>query len=159
MFKPFSPMRTLFLVLSLFINNCLFACSSNTKQLDKHEVLTKKNMKLKITVGQTVLTATVYDNPTARDFVSLLPLTLTLTDYAATEKIRDLPKKLTTKDASAGYKPSVGDITLYGPWGNLALFYKDFSYSKGLIPIGKIDGETNVFKSPGSVQVKIELIP
>jgi hypothetical protein len=33
----------------------------------------------------TAITATLVDNETSRDFVSLLPLTLTLTDYAATE--------------------------------------------------------------------------
>ncbi len=44
-----------------------------------------------------------------------------------------------TKDAPAGYKPSVGDITFYAPWGNLAIFYKGFSYSNGLIVMGKID--------------------
>jgi hypothetical protein len=37
----------------------------------------------------TPITATLDDNEIARDFASLLPLTLT--DYAATEKISDLP--------------------------------------------------------------------
>lgn len=113
-------------------------------------------MKLKITVGQKVLSAILYNNPTAKDFLSLLPLTLTLQDYAATEKISDLPKKLTTENAPAGYKPSIGDITLYAPWGNLAIFYKDFSYSRGLISLGKITGGLEPFKGSGSLTVKIE---
>ena len=99
----------------------------------------------------------MYDNPTAKDFVSLLPLTLTLTDYAGTEKVSYLPKKLSTQNAPAGYKPFVGDITYYAPWGNLALFYKDFGYSNGLIALGKSDGDVDVFKTSGSVQVKMEL--
>ncbi len=89
-------------------------------------------MKIKIAIGQSMLTATMYDNPTAADFISLLPLTRTLQDYAATEKVSDLPGKLTTDDAPAGYTPSVGDITFYAPWGNFAIFYKGFSYSSGL---------------------------
>jgi hypothetical protein len=36
---------------------------------------------------------------TSRDFAALLPLTLTLKDYAATEKISDLPKRLSTDGA------------------------------------------------------------
>jgi len=39
---------------------------------------------------------TLEDNATTRDFVALLPLTLTLRDYNRTEKISDLPKKLST---------------------------------------------------------------
>lgn len=114
-------------------------------------------MKLKITAGQKILSATVYNSPTAIDFVSLLPMTLTLQDYAGTEKVSDLPKKLTTTGAPTGYKPSAGDLTYYAPWGNLALFYKDFSYSNGLIALGRLDSEPDIFKTSGSVQVTIEL--
>jgi hypothetical protein len=116
-------------------------------------------MKLKITVGETVLTAIMYDNPTTNDFISLLPLTLTLTDYNETEKISGLPKRLSVKNAPTGYKPSVGDITLYAPWGNLALFYKDFTYSSGLIALGKINSGIDALKVSGSINVKMELIP
>jgi hypothetical protein len=115
-------------------------------------------MKLKITIGDKVATATLNDNPTTKDFISLLPLTLTLTDYNATEKISDLPKKLSAKDAPAGYKPSIGDITLYAPWGNLAIFYKDFSYSTGLISLGKITSGMEAVNVSGPVNAKFELV-
>jgi hypothetical protein len=72
--------------------------------------------------------------------------------------VSDLPKKLTTQDAPSGYKPSVGDIAIYAPWGNLAIFYKDFSYSSGPIVVGKIDGDISVLKQPGSAQATFELI-
>jgi hypothetical protein len=55
------------------------------------EVMTMRNSNLKLTVGAHVLTAALEDNASSRDFVSLLPLTLTLRDYAPTEKISDLP--------------------------------------------------------------------
>jgi hypothetical protein len=96
-------------------------------------------MKIKISAGDTVLTATMLNNATSRDFMSLLPMTLTLSDYAGTEKISDLPRKLSTQGAPPGSDPSVGDITLYAPWGNLAIFYKDFGYASGLIILGRID--------------------
>jgi hypothetical protein len=115
-------------------------------------------MKLKITVGENVLIATMIDNPTTVDFISLLPLSLTLTDYHGLEKVCDLPKKLSTKDAPTGYKPSVGDITIYAPWGNLAIFYKDFSYSTGLILLGKIDTGIDALTMPGSFEAKLEIL-
>ncbi|RPD44081.1 hypothetical protein DRJ53_18445 [Paracnuella aquatica] len=115
-------------------------------------------MRLRIIVDDNIYTASLYDNSTSKDFVSLLPLSLTLTDYNNTEKISDLPKKLTTKDAPAGYKPSPGDITIYAPWGNLALFYKQFPYSEGLIVLGKLDGGIDVFNRQGSLDVRIESV-
>jgi hypothetical protein len=93
-------------------------------------------IKIRIKIEGTAITATLAGNETSRDFVALLPLTLTLKDYGTTEKISDLPKKLSTKDAPPGYDPSVGDITYYAPWGNLALFHKDFGYSSGLVKLG-----------------------
>jgi len=80
-------------------------------------------MKIRLKLEDKVLTATLNDSKTARDFVAQLPLTLTLTDYSKTEKISDLPKKLSTDGAPSGSDPSVGDIAYYAPWGNLAFFY------------------------------------
>jgi len=115
-------------------------------------------MKIRLNVGDTVLTATLIDSVTSRDFVSLLPITLTLKDYAGTEKISDLPKRLSTENAPSGSDPSVGDITYYAPWGNLAIFYKDFGYSSGLVILGKIESGIESLNVAGSVKMTIELI-
>lgn len=125
-----------------------------------NEVANKKaeEMKIRITIGEKVVTATLTDSEAARDFVSLLPLTLVLEDYAGTEKISDLPKRLSTQGAPAGSDPSVGDIAYYAPWGNLAIFYRDFGYSSGLVILGKIDGEMEAFGAPGSVKAIIEMV-
>ncbi len=109
-------------------------------------------MKIRITSGDTELTATMYDNATAKDFIALLPLTLKITDYASTEKVADLPKKLSTQGSPSGYKGTTGDITLYAPWGNLAIFYKDFGYASGLVSMGKIDNSgSDIKKLSGNV--------
>lgn len=115
-------------------------------------------MKLKITIGDKTASAVLYDNPTSRDFTTMLPLTVKMDDYSNTEKIFYPSRKLSTKDAPAGFDPSVGDITLYAPWGNIALFYKDFGYSSGLIPMGKITSGIEAFAVKGSITVKIELV-
>lgn len=114
-------------------------------------------MKLKITIGEKTATGILYDNPTSKDFSALLPLTVELADYNHTEKISNLPNKLSVKKAPAGFDPSVGDITYYAPWGNIALFYKDFGYSDGLISLGKITSGIEAFKGRDSLTVKIEL--
>lgn len=112
-------------------------------------------MKVRIKIGEKEVTATLKDGETARDFASLLPLTLTLEDYAHTEKISDLPKRLSTDGAPSGSDPDVGDIAYYAPWGNLAIYYKDFGYSNGLIILGKIDSGAEAFDVPGSVKATI----
>src|SRR2546423_841201 len=96
-------------------------------------------MKIRLTINGKAISATLITNATAKDFLSLLPMTLTLEDYAATEKIAYPPRKLSTAGAPPGTDPSVGDIAYYAPWGNLAIFYKDAPYAKGLVTLGRID--------------------
>jgi hypothetical protein len=118
-----------------------------------------KEMKIKLTVGSDVYTATLNDSKAASDFISLLPMTLILEDYAGTEKISDLPERLSTSDSPDGTTASIGDITYYAPWGNLAIFYKDFGYAKGLIKFGRIDSGTEKLASNhGKFTVNIERI-
>jgi hypothetical protein len=52
----------------------------------------------------------------------------------------------------------VGDITYYAPWGNLAIFYRDFGYSSGLVSLGRIESGIEALSAPGAVQTTIELI-
>ncbi|WP_236556820.1 cyclophilin-like fold protein [Calothrix sp. PCC 7507] len=124
------------------------------------EISTKQadSMQINIKVKDKIVTATLIDSKTTQDFISLLPLTLTLEDYARTEKVSDLPKRLSTEDALPGSDPAVGDIAYYAPWGNLAIYYRDFEYSNGLVILGKIDGGIEALNVPGSVEVTIELV-
>ena len=117
-----------------------------------------RTMKIRMTINGQVTTATLDDNATARDFLSLLPLTLTLEDYASTEKIAYPPRRLSTEGAPAGIDPEVGDIAYYAPWGNLALFYKDFGYSAGLIRLGRFDGGVEIINARGRLKVTIEAL-
>ena len=114
--------------------------------------------KIELVFENETLTATLNNSKAAQDFRSLLPLTLNLEDYAHTEKVSDLPKRLSTEDAPSGSKASAGDIAYYAPWGNLAIFYKDFRYSDGLVILGEIDGEITSLKESSSRTVTIRTV-
>lgn len=105
--------------------------------------------------GAVIVSATLDDNESARHFATLLPLTLVLKDHAATEKIADLPSALTTSGSPAGYKPSAGDLSYYAPWGNLAIFHKEFEYSSGLIRLGRLDSGLETLRRKGPLTVVV----
>lgn len=115
-------------------------------------------MKIRLVVGEQVATATLYDNPTAKDFASLLPLSLTLTDYDTIERVSDLPRKLSTQGAPEGMTPAAGELTHYAPWGNLAIFIKPRAYSRSLLPLGKVDEGLSILSRPGPYKVRIERV-
>ena len=108
-------------------------------------------------VAGTAVTATLDDQPTARDFAALLPLTLTLEDYESTEKIGYLPRKLSTAGAPAGASASAGDVMYYAPWGNLAIFYRASGHAAGLVKLGSLDGGVEHFQRPGGLGVTLVL--
>jgi hypothetical protein len=154
-------------IISMVLLALMYTISTFAAQPSSHRTNTQSHpptisetstMKIRLTVDDRLMTATLIDSPTTRDFLSLLPLTLTLKDYASTEKIAYLPRKLSEDGASAGVDPSVGDITYYAPWGNIALFYRDFGYAKGLIKLGNFDDGMEVFNVRASVTVTIELL-
>ena len=115
-------------------------------------------MKIRLSVGDQVATATLYDNATARDFATLLPLSLTLTDYAGIERVSDLPRKLSTQGAPEGVAPVAGELAHYAPWGNLAIFIQGRPWSRSLLPLGKVDEGLSTLARPGPYQVRIERI-
>jgi hypothetical protein len=115
-------------------------------------------VKIRIKTDRKELTATLDHNAAANAFIQLLPLELTLEDYNRTEKISDLPKKLSTVDAPSGITPAAGDIAYYAPWGNLAIFYREFPYSSGLVRLGKIDSGIEELRGNGPVKIRIERV-
>lgn len=116
------------------------------------------SFEINITVGNRTITATMEDNAAARDFLSRLPLEVTLNDYNnITEKIFYPTPALTIEGVTRGCAPTPGDITIYAPWGNIAIFCKNWSYSRDLIKIGHIDGNgIEALSVAGDIPVKFE---
>jgi len=136
----------------------LFVSIFTLTTFSETEAMNNNSIQIRLRVEDRIISATLNNSKTSRDFMSLLPLTLTLTDYGETEKISDLPKELSTEGAPSGSDPSAGDIAYYAPWGNLAIFRKDFRYSKGLVIMGNINSGLEILHKPGPVRVTIERI-
>jgi hypothetical protein len=116
-------------------------------------------MKINIKTGGKVLTATLADNATARDFASVLPLKVSMTDLFGREKYGDLPKAL-SENGPRRNQYEVGDIAYWSPDHQFAIYYRQDGESipsPGIIPIARIDAGTEAFNVSGSVKVTIEL--
>lgn len=116
-------------------------------------------MKIRLHLEGGVATATLDDTAAAREFAALLPLSLTLNDYAVVERIADLPQRLAAAGAPAGMAPAVGDLAYYAPWGNLAIFVSGGGpYARGLVRLGRVDAGLPALQRPGPLAVRIERI-
>ena len=148
----------------LFAGTCAVAepdlrAGSTPSPVAQADAVRKTMMKIRLTINGRVAKAILEDTAIAQDFASLLPLAIALKDYASTEKVADLPRSLSQTGAPAGYKPSVGDIAYYAPWGNLAIFYRDFDYANGLVRLGRIVSGVDVLAEAGPLKTTIEIEP
>jgi hypothetical protein len=143
----------------LMIGIQLNACSKgeNSVQADNPDTSSSTNTtKMKITIGSSVFTATLYDNPGATAFKARLPLTINMTELNGNEKYYDFPSPLPT-NASVGGDIKVGDLTLYGN-NVLVLFYKNFNTSYSYTKLGYVDNPAGLAHAlgAGNVVVKFE---
>ena len=98
--------------------------------------------QLRITFGDTELTARLDDNATARDLAAQLPLTLTFRDHNCVEKTAPLPNELSTEGAPDAHDPVAGDLGYFAPGGDLVLYHDDEAPEfPGIVRIGRLDGD------------------
>ena len=118
-----------------------------------NNVLNKDSMKLKIIIGTTAFTATLYNNPTVTAFKTRLPMTVNMRDLNANEKYFDMPDNLPANASNPGTIQS-GDLMLYGS-NTLVVFYRSFSTSYNYTPIGRIDDMAGLTSALGSGNVTV----
>jgi hypothetical protein len=112
---------------------------------------------IKITIGDTVVSARLADNASARDLAAQLPLTLIFTDFNQVEKVATLPRRLSTDGVPPGADPDIGDIGYYAPSGNLVFYYGDVGYWDGIVRIGRFDTTMELIEHQNdNFQVTIE---
>lgn len=112
--------------------------------------------RMKITIGATVFTATLYNNPTATAFKAMLPLTINMSELNGNEKFYYFSGTLPA-NASVGGDIRSGDLMLYGN-NCLVLFYEDLNSSYSYTRLGRIDNVNGLVKAlgTGSITIKFE---
>lgn len=115
-------------------------------------------IKVKVTVGDRVLTATFIDNATSRHLVSMFPLTLPMMDLYNREMCYRFREALPARETqTSGYE--VGDIWYWTPRHSFVIFYEQNGEVIGnLQKIGRIDSGVVLFKDTGDVNVVFELM-
>lgn len=121
-----------------------------------HPAMEQKALqKVTVKVGDRTLRATLFDNPTARDFAATLPFEADMHDLLGQEKAGRTVRALSTGGA-AQRSFTAGDIGYWSPSADLAIYYRDGDQlpSPGIIMIGKVEGDIAALKVPGNVRIR-----
>lgn len=138
---------------------------SQTGQADQADQAERKEgsevadeIKVKITVGETELTAVFEDNTTSRALVEQMPMTLPMMDLYGREMCYRYGGGTFETDALRYDRYEVGDIAYWPPAGSLVILYKQNDEEFERQQIGHIDDGVDVFIGIGDVDVTFELI-
>jgi len=110
-------------------------------------------INISIKVNSQAFTATLSDNPSAKDFEQMLPMTIQMVELNGNEKYSDLPISLPTNPSNPKTIKN-GDLMLYGS-KTFVLFYKTFTSSYSYTKIGEIDHPEGLQKALGSGNVTV----
>jgi hypothetical protein len=122
--------------------------------------MAKRSHRLRLKVPGRTITGTLIDSETARDFVSLLPLTLTMNDLFRREKFGHLPRAISS-GGKRTHTYAVGDIAYWSPGADVAVYYREDGEeipNLGIIVIGRIDSGVEALDVPGSIRMTIEVL-
>jgi len=150
--------KYIFIIISLLAYITLYAC-------DKQENLTnipqenpiQETMQLKISIGEQIFLATLYDNISTKTFIKQLPLTLDMIELNGNEKYYN-PKqneKLPIENAKSG-TINPGDLMVWDSNSrSLVLFYKTFENPYKYVRIAKINNTEGLEKALGKTNLPI----
>ena len=106
-----------------------------------------------MTVGEQRFAITLADNAAARTFVTLLPLTLEMSDLNSNEKYASLPGTLPTNASKPG-TIHAGDLMLYGT-DTLVVFYSTFESTFAYTRLGRVDDNASLAQVLGRHAVNV----
>ena len=115
-------------------------------------------VRVRIIIDTTSIEATLADSDAARDFASLLPLTLSMNDLFRREKFAALQRAI-SEQGKRTHDYAVGTIGYWPPGPDVAIFYRHDGEripAPGLIVIGKIKAGVEALSVRGAIRATIE---
>ena len=142
--------KVIFIVLGIILLIFLIFVYASFKN-NKEEV--EDEMIIRVSSGDNVITFELNDSKAAKDLYSQLPLDLEVSDFSTNEKVF-YPEKLDASDAPFA-KGGKGVLAYYEPWGDVVMFYDDFSSNNDLYELGKvIDGVDMIENLSGNIVIE-----
>ncbi|WP_153111027.1 cyclophilin-like fold protein [Propionivibrio limicola] len=115
--------------------------------------------QITMTVGNTVIAATLDDSATTRDFIKSLPVTMKMTRWGHREYYGKVANRL-SEDAPKRNRFANGDVAYWAPGGSFAVFFNDTGNTSlsDLIVMGKVTSDLKAFDAlDESVDMRIEV--
>lgn len=146
-------MKIKILIISVLILLISFICYKELYLKKGDNLIKGDNLKINVIINNNIYQATILNNETSKQFINMLPLTITMNELNGNEKYYYFDNNLPSNQSKIGII-NEGDIMLYGN-DCLVLFYEKFNTSYSYTKIGNIDNANNLKKDLGNSNVNI----
>ena len=111
-------------------------------------------MNIQVSDGTYTVVFRLNDSNQAKSLYALLPFETEVENYGSTEKVFTPPSAL---DKTGGIEGGgkAGGIAYFSPWGNIAMYYGDFSSYPGLYLMGEaVSGAEHIQDLSGTIRIE-----
>ena len=98
---------------------------------------TARQRQISVRFGENTVVYALNDGSAADALYEMLPLPVEVEDYSTNEKIFYPPQELDTSDAPLA-DAGAGTLAYYAPWGDVVMFYGDYSQNPSLFALGQV---------------------
>jgi hypothetical protein len=111
-------------------------------------------LQIRVESGSKGIIFALNDSSAAKALYEQLPLTLPIENYSTNEKIFYPPEKLDVSDTPLA-SGSAGTLAYYEPWGDVVIFYGEFTGANGLYSLGEaLSGAEEIENLSGEIRIE-----
>ena len=129
----------------------LSACGAAEENSTDVEVARTISVKF----GDNTVIYELNNSPAADSLYEQLPITAEAEDFSTNEKIFYPSRELDTGDSPVA-EGGAGTLAYYVPWGNVVMFYDDYSANGSLLELGQaVSGEELIREMSGTIIIDV----
>ena len=111
--------------------------------------------QISVQFGENTVIYELNDSPAADSLYEQLPITTEVEDFSTNEKIFYPSQELDTSDSPAA-EGGAGTLAYYAPWGDVVMFYDDYSANSSLFELGQaVSGGEQIGEMSGTIVIDI----
>lgn len=132
-----------------------YTAADSAEEREETSEMTNEARQISVVFGENTVIYELNDSPAASSLYGQLPLTIELEDFSTNEKIFYPPQGLDTTDTPLA-SDGAGTLAYYAPWGDVVMFYDDYSENPSLYELGQaVSGGELVSQMSGTVTIDV----
>lgn len=107
-----------------------------------------------VTIADKTYPLVLADNIDAKNFIKRLPFSVPFENFGTKERVAYPQPRLNAEPSVRRFEIPKGTVTIYKPWGTIAVFLVDFDWHEDLALLGKLtDDGLQALRSSGDLPV------